>query len=129
MEEQTSGYFWTRIESNVICISCSSKGNEKDIKKRHPFHQQCMNDLKLAFRDTSDKGSIRSKPTPDAATLRQSLVFFQCKWENVVYNGIKILPPAAIQEIGCILKHVIVDAYPSFYQDLAQIAMSVCTET
>ncbi len=75
----------------------------KKVSKRHPFH---LNDLKLAFRDSSDKGSTRTKPTPDCADLRQALIDFQKKWEKVVSNGVKVLPPTALKEIGCILKHV-----------------------
>ena len=76
------------------------------ISKRHPFHSQCISDLKMAFRDPSDKGPIRTKSTPGSAVIRLSLEEFQQKWEHVAHEGVKILPLAAVEEINCILKHV-----------------------
>jgi hypothetical protein len=78
----------------------------KKIPKRHPFHYQCVSDLKLSFRDPTDKGPIRTKSTPDCTTLKESLIAFQRKWESISYDGVKVLPVSAIREINCILRHV-----------------------
>ena len=78
----------------------------KKIPKRHAFYGECIKDLKFAFRDPSDKGSKRLKPTPSRDILKQSLLDFQCKWQNVTLNGKHILPPAAAKEVYSIIKHV-----------------------
>ena len=80
----------------------------KKIPKRHPYpyHFSCMQALKLSFRDNSDQGPVRTKDTPDPATLRANLVAFQKQWEGVAHNGRHILSAAAIKEIRCLLVHV-----------------------
>ncbi len=78
----------------------------KKIPKRHPFHFECVHDLKLAFRLVSDKGPTRTMPTPDCITLRTNLMAFQHKWETITHDGVHVLPAAALIEINCLLKHV-----------------------
>ena len=76
------------------------------ISKRHPFSFQCVQDLKLAFRDPSDRGPERIKPTPNATILHQNIDRFVAKWKNIQFNEVKVLPPSALREVNCILKHV-----------------------
>ena len=76
------------------------------MSKRHPFHFQCVQDFKLAFRDPSDRGPQRMKPTPDRTILHQNLACFVAKWKDIHYNEVKVLPPSALIEVNCILKHV-----------------------
>jgi hypothetical protein len=76
------------------------------MSKRHAFHSQCVHDLKMAFRDPSDRGIKRTKATPSSAILCHSLNAFVLKWKAVEYDGMKVLPPAALQEVNCILRHV-----------------------
>ena len=78
----------------------------KVIPKRHPFHKDCLQTLTFVFRDPSDKGNERTKPTPSPAVLRENLISFQKQWESVSCNGREILPPVAIHEIQCLLKHI-----------------------
>ena len=78
----------------------------KKIPKRHPYRFQCMESLKLVFREKCDHGTTRTKPTPAPSVLHQNLVKFQQQWENISYDGRKILPPAAVKEIKSLLVHV-----------------------
>lgn len=75
------------------------------IPKKHPYHHECMRDLRLVFRDISDQGPVRTKMTPSPHILQQQLLQFQHKWENVSYDNKCILPPIAIKEIQCLLVH------------------------
>ena len=76
------------------------------MSKRHPFNFQCVQDLKLAFRDPSDRGPQRMQTTPDRTILHQNLASFVAKWKDIEYNGVRVLPPSALREVNCILKHV-----------------------
>ena len=77
----------------------------KVIPKRHPSHKHCLNDLFMVFRDPSDKGSMRNKPTP-SPILQQNLNRFHQRWQGVIYNGREILPRAAVKEINRLMKHI-----------------------
>lgn len=76
------------------------------IPKLHPYHKHCLQSLTLVFRDPSDQGTKRTKPTPPPHILRENLLRFQSQWEGVSFNGRQILPPTAIQEIRCLMKHI-----------------------
>ena len=39
------------------------------IPKKHPYQEECMRDLRLVFRDPSDKGPVRTKVTPTSHIL------------------------------------------------------------
>ena len=41
--------------------------------------------------------------TPDT---QQNLARFVATWKDIEYNGVKVLPPSALREVNCILKHV-----------------------
>ena len=76
------------------------------IPKRHPYHKECMQSLTFVFRQPSDHGIKRSKPTPTPLVLRRNLESFQKQWENISCDGKKVLPPTAIHEINCLLRHI-----------------------
>ncbi len=78
----------------------------KAIPKRHPYHKHCLQSLTFVFRDPSDQGLNRNKPTPPPHILRENMRKFQTQWEGVSFNGREILPPAAIKEIRCLMKHI-----------------------
>ena len=78
----------------------------KVIPKRHPYHKHCLNNLSMVFRDPSDRGPIRSMPTPSPSILRENLNSFHQRWLGVTYNGREILPHAAVKEINCLMKHI-----------------------
>jgi len=46
----------------------------KTLPKRHPYHRDCLKSLQLVFRDPSDHGPVRTKPTPSPPILRQQLL-------------------------------------------------------
>lgn len=74
--------------------------------KRHPYHQDCLKSLRLVFRDPSDQGPQRTKPTLSPDVLRKQLIHFQTVWNGISCNGRDILPPAAKNEIRCLLVHI-----------------------
>ena len=76
------------------------------IPKKHPYHHECMRDLRLVFRNPSDQGPVRTKVTPSPRILQQQLLQFQHKWKNVSYDNKCILSPIAIKEIQCLLLHI-----------------------
>ena len=78
----------------------------RKIPKRHPFHQDCLKSLQLVFRDPSDQGAIRTKPTPDCSVMQEQMCKFRDTWKNISCNGEFVLPPAAINEIRCLLVHI-----------------------
>ncbi len=78
----------------------------KAMPKRHPYHRECLKSLQLVFRDPSDQGEVRTKPTPSPHILRQQLLHFQGVWKGISYNGRDVLPPTAQKEIKCVLVHI-----------------------
>ena len=78
----------------------------KTLPKRHPYHRDCLKSLQLVFRDPSDHGPVRTKPTPSPPILRQQLLQFQSVWEGISCNGRVIISPAAKKEIRCLLVHI-----------------------
>ena len=78
----------------------------KKMPKQHPYHQDCLKSLRLVFRDPSDQGLQRTKPTPSPDVLRKQLIHFQTVWNGISCNGRDILPPAAKNEIQCLLVHI-----------------------
>jgi hypothetical protein len=65
-----------------------------------------MKSLQLVFRDPSDHGKTRTRPTPPTDVLHKQMCDFKDTWENLEHNGKRILPPAAIKEIHCLLVHI-----------------------
>ena len=78
----------------------------RKLPKKHPYHSQCLKALQLMFRDQSDQGPIRTKSTPDSATLRRNLLTFQQQWEGISYNDRPIISPATVKEIRSLLVHI-----------------------
>ena len=76
------------------------------IPKRHLYRHECLKSLTLVFRDPCDQGSVRTKITPPPDVLRRQMCKFQEMWEDMEYNGKKILPPVAVKEIHCLLVHI-----------------------
>ena len=92
---QATKCFWSTVKGPIGCFPrITSK-----IPKRHPFHHECMKSLQLVFRDPSDQGSVRTKPTPKPEILHKQLCRFKEMWGNVEYHGKQILPPAVVKEI------------------------------
>ena len=51
-----------------------------------------MQEFKLVFRDPTDVGPEKTKPTPNAQVLTDN---FTHHWKDTVFNGINVLSPAA----------------------------------
>lgn len=64
-----------------------------------------MQDLRSAFREPSDTGTRRQKPTPDKVTLHETLDSFVFR-KDIEYHGAKVLPLAAVREANSLLKRV-----------------------
>ena len=75
------------------------------IPKRHPFRSECMADLRMVFRDPSDRGPQRQKPTPSSTTLLANMETFVWKWRSVQSNDKLVLNQAAIRETENLKKH------------------------
>jgi len=43
------------------------------IPKRHPLRRECMEDLRMVFRDPTDRGFNRTKETPSSAILIKNI--------------------------------------------------------
>ncbi|XP_067025755.1 uncharacterized protein [Acropora muricata] len=80
-------------------------------KKRgnSPFQRlraQMVQDFKLILRQPSHIGKQRTKPTPSALVIEQTIQNFLTKWKSVTYDSANILPQCAIDEIDKLLVHV-----------------------
>ena len=49
---------------------------------------------------------IRTTPIPSAAVLRQQLLSFKAKWEEISFSGQAIISPTVTKEIHCLLVHI-----------------------
>ncbi len=76
------------------------------ISKRHSFHSECLSDLKLVFRDPTDRGPSRCLTTPLPNVLLDNLKEFKDKWCGVMYCGQKIITPQTDVELKAIEKHM-----------------------
>lgn len=65
-----------------------------------------LHDFKLILRDPTDRGMKRSKPTPSASGIEKNIDNFLIQWKSVEYEGTKVIPPSAINEIEKLLVHV-----------------------
>lgn len=46
------------------------------ISKKHPLHYECIRSLSMVFRDRTDHGNVRQKPTPSPTVLRENMVSY-----------------------------------------------------
>jgi len=60
MEKKLQDVFGQQLEVKLDLFHAVQRIVIK-IPKRHPFRQQCVNELKLVFRDSTDHGIIRTK--------------------------------------------------------------------
>ena len=76
------------------------------IPKRHKLRSECMNHLRMVFRDPVDQGPERKMDTPDPHVLAQQMDEFQGKWKDMYYDGKPILNKAAMKEIENLKVHI-----------------------
>ena len=76
------------------------------ISKRHTLRSPCIQELKMVFRDRTDVGPERTKPTPNAEVLTNNLDKFIQRWKGATFNGVKVLSAAALSELRKLRKHM-----------------------
>lgn len=67
---------------------------------------QMLHDFKLILRDPTDCGMKRSKPTPSASIIEKNIDNFLIQWKSVEYEGARVIPQSAINEIEKLLVYV-----------------------
>lgn len=70
------------------------------IPKKHPLHYRCIRALSMVFRDPTDQGNERQKPTPPPAVMLANIESFQTQWSNIIFST------ATHQEISNLRKHI-----------------------
>ena len=65
-----------------------------------------LHDFKLILRDPRDRGMERSKPIPSTSTIEKNIDNFLIQWKSVEYEGTKVSPQSAINEIEKLLVQV-----------------------
>ena len=76
------------------------------IPKRHTLRSPCMQEFKMVFRDPTDVGPERTKPTPNVQVLKNNLDSFIHRWKDAAFNGVKVLSAAALSELNKLRKHM-----------------------
>lgn len=75
------------------------------IPKRHPLRRECMEDLRMVFRDPT--GFNGTKETPSSAILIKNIGNFEDRWKRAQSAGRMILNEAAIKEIRNLEGHMV----------------------
>ena len=78
----------------------------RKIPKRHPFHGTFCSELTLAFRQSGDYGTSRTKTTPQPSIVLSNLDQIKQKWKQIVYQGVPLLSDEAIEEIEKLGRHI-----------------------
>ena len=56
------------------------------LSKQHGHFYNCLQDLRLVFRDRGDNGPARSKVTPSPEILVSNLQLFHDKWKDLKHD-------------------------------------------
>ena len=67
---------------------------------------QMISDFKLIIRDPTDQGKSRMKPTPSKDAIEKNIMTFLKQWKDVQYEGTRLIPQCAIDEVDKLLLHV-----------------------
>jgi hypothetical protein len=78
----------------------------KHMSKRHPYHFQCMRDLKLVFRDPADLGACRTKSTPMPNQIIANLNHFIEKWKNCLAGDWTLINTEVLKEVVSLKVHI-----------------------
>lgn len=76
------------------------------IPKRHPLYHQCVWALTKVFRDPTDLGKVRQKPTPSPGLILANIDAFIIEWGEEASDGKKVLPEVAKNQINNLRKHI-----------------------
>ena len=86
-----------------VVTKISKKGGSRPLQK---LCTQMLHDFKLILRDPTDCRMKRSKPTPSASIIEKNIDNFLIQWKSVEYEGTRVIPQSAINEIEKLLVHV-----------------------
>jgi hypothetical protein len=77
------------------------------LPKKHSHFYNCLQDLRLVFRDKGDNGPVRRKPTPSPEILMSKMQHFHDKWKAVkLEDGGSILTQKVMNEIDYLKSHM-----------------------
>ena len=76
------------------------------MKKFHPLRKECIADLRMVFRDPTDKGKERKKSTPTSTVLLENMKVFERNWKPACFDGIPVLNDKVSTEISNLKKHI-----------------------
>lgn len=76
------------------------------ISKKNPLFYQCVAALKLVFRDPTDKGETRQKPTPSPDIINKNLDTFLEQWRNRTANSKPVINNSTEHEVSNLRKHI-----------------------
>jgi len=79
----------------------------KTLPKRHPFFHQCVDELKLVFRQPNDLGRKRTAPTPDAECISKNIDDFVKKWDKCLHQEWKLVQDKTLHEVYSLKGHII----------------------
>ena len=74
--------------------------------KRHPLRRECIEELRMVFRDPTDQGVKRTKETPSPDVLIKNIRRFEARWKSAQSAGKMILSNAAIKELRDLEVHM-----------------------
>ena len=80
-------------------------GSQESYQKNSYYHQ-CIQSLRLVFRDPCDQGLERKMETPSSAALEQNMLLFVEQWNGEAAEQFRILTPDAMKEIRCLLVNI-----------------------
>ena len=67
---------------------------------------QLIRDFKLVLRDPTDRGKERTKSIASKEIIEKNIFNFLKQWKEVEYEGQKLMPQRAIDEVNKLLNHV-----------------------
>lgn len=86
-----------------VVTKIPKKGGSGPLQK---LRTQMLHDFKLILRDPTDHGMKRSKSIPSVSIIEKNIDNFLIQWKSVEYEGTKVIPQSAINEIEKLLVHV-----------------------
>ena len=69
------------------------------IPKRHELRYECTEVFRLVFREPTDLGKNRTKPTPEPKVIQENVERFLKRWKDAECQGTKVLMQSALKEI------------------------------
>lgn len=76
------------------------------LSKKNPLFYQCVAAIRLVFRDPTDQGETRQKPTPSPSVINLNLSTFLEQWKGRAGNGKPVITASTEREVLNLRKHV-----------------------